>query len=148
MGFSFLNLWQTALPRWIQCRALRLRLSASYEIGWRSQKCQKESGAEPRAAKKAAAETALAMKEAVSGQFDRARFAKNSAGAYAQPSGLKLFFVFLIHAVVAVILLRIVFTATNGMEERSGRIFKCSSPMPWDRPRGGWAGRRKAAVTT
>ncbi len=57
--------------------------------------------------------------EAVSLEFDGACFAKNSSGTYAQPGGLKLFFVLLIDAVVAVILLRIIFAAANRMQKCS-----------------------------
>ena len=57
--------------------------------------------------------------EAESRQFDGACFAKNTSRTYAQSGGLKLLFVFLIHAVVAVILLGIVFAAANRMQECS-----------------------------
>ena len=57
--------------------------------------------------------------EAVSGQFDGACFALSSPSAYAQSGSLKLSFVFLIHAVVAVKLLGIIFTAANRMQECS-----------------------------
>jgi len=61
--------------------------------------------------------------EAVSRELDGACFAKNSPRTYAQASGLKLLFVFLIDAVVAVILLRIIFTAANRMQECSRHNF-------------------------
>ncbi len=57
--------------------------------------------------------------EAVSREFDGARFALSSPSAYAQSGSLKLFFVFLIHAVVAVKLLRVILTAANRMQECS-----------------------------
>jgi len=57
--------------------------------------------------------------EAVPREFDGARFAKNSSRTYSQSGGLKLFFVFLIYAVVAVILLGIIFAAANRMQECS-----------------------------
>lgn len=57
--------------------------------------------------------------EAVSRQFNGACFSKNPSRTYAQSGGLKLFFVFLIDAVVAVIVLRIVFAAANRMQECS-----------------------------
>jgi len=55
--------------------------------------------------------------EAVSWQFDRACFAKNSSGTHSQSGRLKLSFIFLIHAIVTIILLRIIFAAANGMQE-------------------------------
>lgn len=54
--------------------------------------------------------------EAVFRQFDCPCFALNSSRTYAQSGGLKLLFVFLIHTVVAVKLLRIVFTAANRIQ--------------------------------
>ena len=63
-------------------------------------------------------------------QFDRACFAKNSARTYEESSRLKLFFVFLIDAVVAVILLRTIFSTANRIQACSPQNFQPFVPGP------------------
>src|SRR5215467_3649984 len=52
-------------------------------------------------------------------QFDSARLSLHATRAHAKSSGLKLFFVLFVNAVVAVVLLGAVFTAADGMEPAS-----------------------------
>jgi len=57
-------------------------------------------------------------------QFHRASLALHAARADAKPGGLKLLFVFFVHAVVAVVLLEVIFAAADGMKLAAGRDFQ------------------------
>jgi len=56
--------------------------------------------------------------ETAIGQFHGPRFPQSSACADPQTGGLKLLFVLFIHAVIAVVLLGVIFAPTNRMKER------------------------------
>jgi len=58
--------------------------------------------------------------KAVIWKLHRAGFTQNSSRADAKSRGLKLFFVLLVHPVVAVVLLGVVSATANGMQPRSG----------------------------
>jgi len=67
-------------------------------------------------------------KETMIGQLHGASLTLNAAGAYAKTGGLELLFVFFVDAVIAVILLRIVFASANGMEASAGKNFQAFLP--------------------
>ena len=61
-------------------------------------------------------------------QFHGASLALHAARADAKSSGLKLLFVFFVHAVVAVVLLGVVFASTNGVKAGSRQDFQVLFP--------------------
>jgi protein-S-isoprenylcysteine O-methyltransferase Ste14 len=57
----------------------------------------------------------------MAGQFDGTGLAQEAAGAYAKSGGLELLLVFFVHAIVAVILLGVIFASANGMKASPGQ---------------------------
>ena len=57
-------------------------------------------------------------------QFYRASLALDAASADVKSGRLKLLLVFFVHAVVAVVLLGVIFAAANGMKPRPGHDFQ------------------------
>jgi len=60
-------------------------------------------------------------KEAMARQFDGTGLAPDAAGAYAKPGRLELLFIVFVHAIVAVVLLGVIFAAAHRMQACPGQ---------------------------